>query len=171
MKLLKPLFTLIILALAVFAIYYWIIFPLFSQGLFDGKASVIHVVDSDSLMVMQNGKVKNIQLIGVNAPETSNTNSKECYADEAKEEVVDYFRKDREVTVESDKELGDKDIYGRFLRYVKLSDDRYLNEELLKEGLAKEYHSTDDSYSKKDQFEELESEAKEDRRGLWAECM
>lgn len=159
MRILRPIFHLLVLAAVVFLIYQFVIFPVIMTA----RARVIHVLDADSLMIMEDGAVKKVQLIGVDAPE----GRQECLAATARQAAADFFAKNREVSLEKDDAAGEMDIHGRLLRYVRLTDGRLLNEELLQEGLARQYHT---EHAKKADFEVLEKAARAEGRGVWGAC-
>jgi len=168
-KILKALFQIAILALIVYAIYFWVIIPFFFQN----KYKVVHMYDPDSYLVIKDGVVSSVQLIGVDAPEYAVIDGKkkhQCYEEEAKKETVaKYFSGNREVIIDSDPAV-DKDIHGRKLRYVTLGDGTLLNEALLKDGLARVFISDDQKYAKEEQFKQAEEAAKEANVGLWKDC-
>jgi micrococcal nuclease len=166
MRILKPLFTVFVLAAAIFAVYYYFIWPHL-----ESTAKIVHLTDPDSIMVMEDGELKKVQLIGLDAPElTGPYFSMQCYESEAKKEAVKFFNKERELRLSGDNKLGDKDIYDRDLRYVSLKSGESYNEFLLKEGLAKEYHPEEKEYEKMQQYKKLEEEAKEKKIGIWDAC-
>lgn len=166
MRILRPLFHLVVIGLVVFLIYQFLIFPLFTV-----RAQVIHLIDADTLMVKQDNVVKKIQLIGVDAPDVAQGgNYKQCLSIEARKKVAELFRENREVILDKDGELGDTDVHGRLLRYVRLADGRLVNEVLLAEGLAHEFHPSDKSYGKQEQFESLQKTARAENLGLWQAC-
>ncbi|MBU1954050.1 thermonuclease family protein [Patescibacteria group bacterium] len=136
------------------------------------KAKVIHMIDADSLLVMDGGRIERVQLIGVDAPEMAGPKGEiwQCYNKEAKKEAASLFTVNREVTLESDGGLGDKDVHGRLLRYVKMADGNYLNDELLRKGLAREYHPSGKTYDKSDEFAKLQIQAKAENLGIWDVC-
>ncbi len=170
MKIIRPLLSVAILALAIFLLYQFVLMPFF----FENKAKIVHMIDPDSLIVMENGELKNVQLIGVDAPEQTKIKGrkvKQCYAGEAKELAANlFFTNIREVKLEKDTSAGDLDEFGRELRYVYLEDGSLLNEELIKKGLARVYFDGEHEYVKKDEFESAQNSAKQDDEGLWKFC-
>lgn len=170
MRIIRPLFSLAILALAIFLLYQYILWPMFFQN----QAKIVHMIDADSYIVMQNREISKIQLIGVDAPETTFENGKkihQCFGGESKNLAANlFFKENREVTLESDPDAGEKDIHGRDLKYVYMANGKMLNEELIKEGLARVYFDEDHVYSKHDSFETLQKAAKEENKGLWDVC-
>jgi micrococcal nuclease len=170
MRIIRPLISLAILALVIFLLYQYVLWPFF----FLNRAKIVHMIDADSYMVMQNGQLSKIQLIGADAPETTFLDGKkvrQCFGGEAKDLAANlFFKENRDVTLESDSAAGEKDIHGRELKYVYLEDGRMLNEELIKEGLARVYFDEDHVYSRHDSFETLQETAKNEDKGLWEVC-
>ncbi|MEP7154101.1 MAG: thermonuclease family protein [Nitrospira sp.] len=131
----------------------WLLAPLLAQGEFVG--TVLGVIDGDSLRVMHEGTAEQIRLLGVDCPE-----ERQAFGTRAKEYTSELaFGQD--VTVYGDK----RDRYGRRLAEVLLPDGRSLNQELIKAGLAWWFRK----YSKDLRLGELEPQAREAKRGLWAE--
>jgi micrococcal nuclease len=60
-----------------------------------------------------------------------------------------------------------RDHYGRTLAYVYLEDGTFLNAEIIRQGYGHAYTRFPFRYA--EQFRDYEREAREQRRGLWAE--
>lgn len=133
-----------------------------AAGLPDEAATVQRVVDGDTLLLSDHTRVR---LIGVNAPESVKPDSPvEPFGPEASD-FTRHFVAEGKVRLEFDKERVDQ--YGRTLAYVWV-EDKLLNEELVRAGLArceKQYHY---SAQKKNRFIRAEKEAKDARRGIWS---
>jgi endonuclease YncB( thermonuclease family) len=116
---------------------------------------VSYVIDGDTL-VLTNGE--RVRLIGINAPESGQS----CYLESKNKlgELVD----SNEVTLEKD--VSDKDMYGRLLRYVYV-DSLFVNLEMVRLGYATAYeYSPDTKYFV--QVANAENEAKTNQYGcLW----
>lgn len=162
MRILKPIFTVLVLGAIIFVIYQWFIFPLFS-----GKTKLVHIIDPDTFLVLEGGKLKKIQLIGVDAPEYTHSKNSQCFDKEAKKMATKYFSTQREITLEKDDTIGDKDIYQRELRHVKMVDGSLVNEALLRDGLAKIYNPENKNFKYKDNFLQAENGAKAAGVGIW----
>lgn len=136
------------------------------------KAKVLHVFDADSLLVMQDGRVRRVQLIGVDAPEHAGPNGDihECFADEATRVAADFFKMERDINLAGDGGVGEMDVHGRDLKYVSLEDGQVLNEVLLQEGAAREFHLEEQDYARREVFEGLSKAARAEGLGLWAHC-
>lgn len=69
-------------------------------------------------------------------------------------------------TLEIEPRQGDRDAYGRLLRYVILGDGANFNEEMVRKGYARVYDRF--QFTLKPRFKEAESEAKRGRLGVWS---
>ncbi|MFO8102450.1 MAG: thermonuclease family protein [Dehalococcoidia bacterium] len=122
---------------------------------------VTRVVDGDTIEI-EGGEI--IRYIGVDAPETVHP-----------EKPVEYFgreaaAKNRELVegkrIRLEKDVQDKDTYGRSLRYVWLGDTM-VNAELVRLGYA--YSSSfPPNVAHQDLLLQAEQEARQNERGLWA---
>ena len=122
------------------------------------KVHVSRVVDGDTFVAENdNNEQLKVRLIGVDTPETVKPNTPvQPYGKEAS----DYSKEkltNQDVYLEYDKEKEDR--YGRVLAYVWLDKKTMFNEQLVKEGLAREkYFAPNGKY--KNVFKEAESAAK-----------
>lgn len=120
--------------------------------------TVVRVIDGDTIE-LADGNI--IRYIGIDAPELGS----DCYSEEA-------TKKNRELVegkeVKLEKDVSDKDRYGRLLRYVYV-DDILVNELLVREGFAyAKNYDPDTSYL--EQFAVAEYKAKDSNMGLWNVC-
>jgi len=134
------------------------------EALAEGVYPVARVVDGDTLLLANQARIR---LIGVNTPETVKRNHPvEPFGPEASEFTKRFIAQgDWAVRLEFDRERVDK--YGRFLAYVWV-DNRFLNEELARAGLARvetQYHY---SAAMKKRFLAAQAEAKAAQRGIWS---
>ncbi len=127
-------------------------------------AEVKRVVDGDTFETKSGEKVR---LIGVNTPETVKPNSPvEHYGKEASQ-----FTKSKLTgkTVYLFADAGDKDKYGRLLRYVFIQGDPVMfNETLIRQGYANTM-TIPPNVLFQDSFVKLEREARSKKKGLWAD--
>ncbi|MBM3256138.1 MAG: thermonuclease family protein [Candidatus Moranbacteria bacterium] len=124
-------------------------------------AKVVYVVDGDTIDISTGERVR---YVGVDTPETKHPiKGVECFGREAAEKNKELIL-GKEVRLEKD--ISDKDKYGRLLRYVYL-DNLFINDYLARNGFA---HAAtfppDVKFSKI--FLAAEREARENLRGLWA---
>lgn len=122
---------------------------------------VRQVIDGDTITVSGVGVVR---LLGVDAPEkTGGYRQSEPYGDAATK-FMRALVEGQVVRLEYDGPR--KDQYNRTLAYVFLADGRCANEAIIRAGFAETYRRFD--YVKKPQFQAAEREAKDARRGMWA---
>ena len=122
---------------------------------------VIKVIDGDTI-VLEGGEI--VRYIGIDSPETGQS-SDDCFSQEA-------FDANRELVegkeVKLEKDVSDKDKYGRLLRYVWI-DDIFVNKYLIKQGYAlSAKYPPDTKYA--EQFDSFQKQAKENNLGLWSSC-
>ena len=121
---------------------------------------VTRVIDGDTIVVSTGEKVR---YIGMNTPETVDPRRPvQCYGHEAS-------AKNKELvegkTVRLEKDVSDKDTYGRLLRYVWIGDTM-INEVLVREGFA-EVSTFPPDVKYKDRFIAAQRLASEEKKGLW----
>ena len=113
------------------------------------------MTDGDTLTVLRAGHAATVRLQGVDAPE-----KRQAYGDRARRFVADVAF-DQTVSVRT----TGRDRNGRLLGEVVLPDGRSLNQELVRAGYAWWFRK----YSRDIRLARLEDEARQDRRGLWAD--
>ncbi|MBI2836480.1 MAG: thermonuclease family protein [Chloroflexi bacterium] len=118
-------------------------------------ALVIRVIDGDTIDI--EGGIR-VRYIGIDTPERDEVFYRE--ATEANRRLVEGKN------VRLEKDVSDKDRYGRLLRYVWVGD-RMVNVELVRLGMA-EAKSYPPDVKYQDYFEQLEKEARAAGRGVWA---
>lgn len=122
------------------------------------KIIVSSVIDGDTIKLSTSEEVR---LIGINAPEEG----EKCY-EEAKEYLEEWVL-GKEVILEKD--IEDKDQYGRLLRYIFI-DNYNINQKMVLNGLAhKQLYGSNTKYSSL--FEEAENIAKENCGCIWQPCL
>ncbi|MGB9721123.1 MAG: thermonuclease family protein [bacterium] len=115
---------------------------------------VTEVIDGDTF---KTEKGKTIRLLGINAPEMTDPGG-----DIAKEFLMNMILNKR-VTLKKD--ITEKDDYGRYLFYVYL-DGRFVNEEMVRIGLAETRFYPPDTLYKKE-IQQIEKIAIRNKKGLW----
>jgi endonuclease YncB( thermonuclease family) len=127
-----------------------------SAGAEDFQRKVVGIADGDTITVLRNREPVRVRLNGIDAPEKAQpfaTRAKEFTSSLAFGKVVTARVKDR-------------DRYGRLVADVILPDGRNLNHELVRAGFAwwfRRYAPNDRALA------DLEAEAREAKRGLWAD--
>ncbi|MBU3925078.1 thermonuclease family protein [Patescibacteria group bacterium] len=128
---------------------------------------VVKVVDGDTIAVDIAGKTKTIRLIGINTPETVDPRKPvECFGKEASNKAKEILT-GKSVRLEADITQGERDKYGRLLRYAFLEDGTNFNKMMISEGFAYEY-TYGTPYKYQDEFNQAEKEAMDAQKGLWA---
>lgn len=129
---------------------------------------VITIEDGDTITVDMNGKKEKVRFIGVDTPETKDPRKAvQCFGKSASEYTKQKIGNNT-VRLESDELNTNRDRYKRLLRYVYLPDGTLLNATIIKDGYGFAYTSF--PFSKKEEFKQLETEAREQKRGLWSTC-
>lgn len=125
-----------------------------------GLVKVVNVVDGDTIKI-ESGET--VRYIGIDTPESVDPRKPvQCYAKEASAKNT-LLVEGKLVRLEKD--ISDKDKYGRLLRYIWLEDE-LINKILVREGFAYSYsYPPDVKYQ--DQFIEAERLAREEQKGLW----
>ncbi len=137
------------------------------------RATVLKVLDGDTIRVEQDGKRKTIRLLLIDAPETRVPQSLvECQGAEAKKRLETMLPKGRTVYLEQDTSRWNR--RAQIVRYVwfKGKDDgqaHLANEILVREGYAVLVSSRRDT-KLLDRIHAAEDEAKANQAGLWAAC-
>jgi endonuclease YncB( thermonuclease family) len=121
----------------------------------DFQAKVVGVADGDTIRVLRDRELIKIRLHGIDCPEKG-----QALGNRARQFTSGLaFGKNVGIQVK------DRDRYGRTVAVVVLPDGRSLNAELVRAGLAWHYRR----YSRNRELQRLEDEAREAKRGLWAD--
>lgn len=127
---------------------------------------VTRVVDGDTIVVLQNGISDKIRLIGVDTPESVDPRrAVECFGTEANAFTKSLIE-NKMVRLDADPTQGDRDKYGRLLRYV-YDKNISINEKIIAEGYGHEY-TYRLPYYYQIEFMDAEKRARETQKGLWA---
>lgn len=138
-------------------------------GIAGEKAVVSKVVDGDTLELVSG---KTVRFIGIDTPETVDPRRPVgCFGKEASNETKGLLS-GKEVILQKD--VSDTDKYGRLLRLIFLplpsGQILFVNDYLVREGFARVLtYPPDVKYNEK--FRQAENEAKENKRGLWGNCV
>lgn len=133
------------------------------------RATVVRVVDGDTVILSIGGERETVRLVGVNTPETVKPDTPvECYGPEASAFTKSYLPRGSSVYVKRDVEARDK--YGRLLLYVwRSNDDEFVNRELLALGYAR-VMSIEPNTAFAPDFARAASDARTAGLGLWSAC-
>lgn len=140
----------------------------FSNSQDDILYRVTRVIDGDTIIIKIGNKAETVRLIGINTPETVDPRRPiECFGVEASNKAKEILNGES-VRLEDDKLVGERDKYGRLLKYIFLENGTNFNEMMISEGYAYEY-TYDLPYKYQSEFKQAEKEAKEMKKGLWAQ--
>ena len=124
---------------------------------------VTRVIDGDTIE-LENGQV--VRYLLIDTPETVHPEKPvECFGPEATERNRQLVEGRR---VRLEKDVTDRDAYGRLLRYVYI-DEAMVQGELIREGYGYVYSRQPDVKYLRD-IAALEREAREQGAGLWMAC-
>ena len=129
-------------------------------------ARVVTVNDGDTITVKLDGHTEKVRLVGIDSPELHDDRPDYHSAAYAAKSYARSLMAGETVTLDLEPRQGDRDRYGRLLRYVILSDGTNVNEAMVREGHAHVY--TRFKFTLKAQFQLAEAEAKRGRLGVWA---
>lgn len=150
------------------------------------QATLVKVVDGDTISVSIDGKNEVVRVIGIDTPEVVDPRkTMECFGKEASEKAKVMFENNKTVLLESDSTQGNRDKYQRLLRYVWIDDgseprsagrDRLLDKRgevdfgkfMIGAGYASEY-TYNLPYKYQNEYKQAEKEAREANKGLWAD--
>ena len=130
---------------------------------------VLRVVDGDTLdLRVADGEhaTTRVRLWGVDTPEMGRRNTDappEPWAQEATDFTRNAVEGRRVTVILQDHRIRGR--YGRLLAYIQMPDGRVLNAALIEQGLSK--HDRRWGHDEIDAYDELEDQARTDRRGLW----
>ncbi len=130
--------------------------------------TVTKFYDGDTIAINMNGSIEKVRLIGVDTPETHDPRKAvQCFG-QAGADFTKNLIGDQKLRLEADPINQNRDRYNRLLRYVYLPDGRLVNAEIIKQGYGFAYLSF--PFTKSDEFRQLQTEAREQNRGLWNSC-
>jgi micrococcal nuclease len=130
---------------------------------------VVRVVDGDTIDVAVGGTRERVRLLGIDTPETVHPYKPvQCYGKQASAKVTALLLGKR-VRLEGDRGQGNRDHYGRLLRYVRMPSGTNLNRYLVATGYAREY-TYGSPYRYQASFKAAERQARGAGRGLWGAC-
>jgi micrococcal nuclease len=143
------------------------------------RATVAGVIDGDTLRLsFPDGRTETLRILGIDTPEVTPRGNDPGTFDGITDpwllsqwgkEAALYTRSRLDgqvVTVESDRDAGTRDPYGRLLATLTLPDGTDYGEELLMRGLARVYSR--ETFSRKDRYLEIQQDAMDARTGIWS---
>jgi len=132
------------------------------------SATVVDVVDGDTMVIDFGGREELVRLIGIDTPETVHPDRPvECFGPEASAFAAALLPPGVEVEVTRD--VVDRDDYGRLLGYVHRVDGLFVNEEMVRQGFAVPLR-IEPNTTHFSAFVAAAQAAETDGLGLWAAC-
>lgn len=140
-----------------------------SDGGEAGAATVVEVVDGDTLVVRIGEAEEPVRLIGIDTPETvAPGRPVECYGPEASQQLRTLLPPGTTVRLERDVEPRDQ--YGRLLAYVyRAGDDLFVNQAMIADGFAATLVFRPNT-AWRAELAQTEHDARSQRVGLWGAC-
>lgn len=142
--------------------------------------NVTKVFDGDTFEVEISGKKEKVRMLGIDTPEKYDSEKLNRDSERTKKDLETIRRlgslaSDYTVRLIGGKKVklvpetkGDQiDKYGRLLRYVYLVDGTFVNKKIVEEGYATSFRKF--KVSKEKELIDAESDARENKRGLWGE--
>lgn len=126
-------------------------------------AKLLSVTDGDTIKVNINGTTESVRFLLIDTPEMGK--QPQPYAEEAKNFTKKLLNGD---TVYLEKDVSDRDKYGRLLMYIYTPDGKSVQEELLKAGLARVAYVYAPNTKYVDQYYALQKEAQKQGVGIWS---
>lgn len=131
------------------------------------SATLIRIVDGDTIEVSLGGAVEKVRLMGIDAPESVDPRRPvECYGKESSSHLS-LLLAAPSIYLESESTAANRDTYNRLLRYVFTSQGELVNKTMIEDGYAFEY-TYDIPYTRRDEFIRAEHDARKSALGLWS---
>jgi micrococcal nuclease len=133
------------------------------------NATMLRVVDGDTIDVTIGGHRERVRLIGIDTPETKKPNTPvQCYGPEATAFTKALLPVDAQLHLERD--VVARDDFGRMLAYVYLAaDGTFVNMAIISQGFAHPL-TIEPNSAHAAEFVEAARAAEADNIGLWANC-
>jgi len=134
----------------------------------DGAASVVRVVDGDTVAVRLGRREETVRLIGIDTPETVDPRSPVArFGEEASARTKALLPAGTGVRLVADVEARDR--YDRLLAYVYRDDGTFVNLALVEDGYASVL-TYPPNVAHQSEFTAAAARARDEGRGLWSAC-
>ena len=136
------------------------------------SATVVRVLDGDTVDVRVDGRRERVRLFGVDAPEstTLRTGSVECGGAEAGRALERLLPRGARVRLVRDRRGDAEDGYGRLLRYVERRDGGDAGEAVVRAGWARVFRFRGNRFDRVDRYDRAARVARDDGRGVHRRC-
>lgn len=134
-----------------------------------GTATVVHVIDGDTVDLLIGRQAETARLLGIDTPETVKPGAPvDCFGPEASARTKHLLPPGTVVRLTRDVEVRDR--FDRLLVYVvRAEDDLFVNRDLVAGGYARTLPIAPNDAHRAD-LAAAEAEARSGRRGLWDRC-
>jgi len=131
--------------------------------------AVTKVVDGDTFHVQQGGIDVTVRVLAIDTPETVDPRRPDgCFGQEASQQAHRLLD-GKAVNLTPDPTQGDKDRYGRSLRYVQVDGKDY-GLTMIEGGFAKAYKVSGPAPQRYADYVKAQEAAKATGKGLWGAC-
>jgi micrococcal nuclease len=140
--------------------------PVTENQVSDVDATLVDIIDGDTIKVMVTGKIETVRYLLIDTPESKSP--KTCVQPYAKEAFLrnSELVKSGRLTLDFEKD-NIRDTYGRLLAYVYV-DGESIQETLLKEGYARVSYIMNPPYKYLETYREMENLAKREKINIWS---
>ena len=130
-------------------------------------ATVVRVIDGDTIIADINGERERIRLLLIDTPETVKPDLEypEPFGEEATEFARSIIKQGAVIGIEIDE--NERDRYERLLAYIWVGE-KLFNELIVREGLARVAFVFPPNTRHLNRLEEAQREARENKRGIWS---
>ena len=144
------------------------------------KAEIVKIVDGDTFEIRYQGKIEKVRLIGIDTPEAYDNAKAEKDAARTGADIKVIVKQGNEAKnfvkqlvpegtlVQVEKDVTERDKYGRLLAYLYFEDGRMINEEIVKAGFAN-LMTYPPNVRYRDRLLSAYRFARENKKGLWNE--
>lgn len=137
------------------------------RGTASQSATLIRVVDGDTIEVSVDGVREKVRFMGIDAPESVDPRrGVECFGKESSAHLSSLL-KASSLYLKRDSTSANRDTYNRLLRYVFTPEGESVNKIMIADGYAFEY-TYEIPYESRDEFIRAEEDARVHARGLWS---
>lgn len=129
-------------------------------------ARVVRVLDGDTVEILLNGQQDKVRLLRINTPEMTDRRPQVLALAQAAKHVLESLVLDKPVSLTYDVVRRDK--YRRLLAHLYLDDGTWINREMVRLGYA-QIMTIPPNVKYTAEIREAQQEAKDKKRGLWAD--
>jgi micrococcal nuclease len=135
----------------------------------DGRATVVRIIDGDTIVAKVGHSEEHVRLIGIDTPETHKPGTAvECFGPEASARLAELIPPGTSLRLERDRES--RDVYGRLLAYVyRQSDGLFVDLAMVTDGFAGPLAIAPNT-AHRIEIDSAAGAARAARSGLWGVC-